>query len=163
MSEALDIRQETPSDVAAIRAITKASDASGVTFVSLVPSEPVVDTAVAPTTTGLLTRIPVTITVVGGYFQVQGMLSRLEALPRAYRVTNLTVAPGAAAADADANPDDGSSLESVITGEVFMASPVPVATARAATAPGAAPADAATDTTTSVTAGSTAPTATAGT
>ena len=38
--------------------------------------------------------IPLTINVVGGYFEAEQFLANLENLPRALRVTNLTMTPG---------------------------------------------------------------------
>jgi len=65
----------------------------------------------------------------------------VENLPRALRVANLTLAPGAsptARQTAPASTEDGRTLTSTITGSVFMAAGRPVATP--VVAPVAAPA-----------------------
>lgn len=43
---------------------------------------------------GVLTALPLTINVVGGYFQVEQFFDRLENLARAAKVTGFTMAPG---------------------------------------------------------------------
>ena len=78
---------------------------------------------------GTLAEIPVTINVVGGFFEVEQFLANLENLPRALRVKTLSVAPGVTADPTKkANADDGSSLASTISGSVFMAANRPAAT-----------------------------------
>ena len=87
--------------------------------------------ATAPTAAGTLASIPVAINVVGGYSEVSQFMSNLESLPRALRVTNLTIAPGTspvAGAGASTSTEDGRSLTTTITGSVFMAADRPVAT-----------------------------------
>ena len=80
-------------------------------------------TAVAPA--GTLAAIPLGINVVGGYFEVAQFLSEIEQLPRALRVTALTVAPGlspVAGPNAAAGaPADGRSITTTITGSVYLA------------------------------------------
>ena len=157
---------------ALIRALTDAAEDGDVEFVSLVPGTPVPlaapapvavagseeegATPVAPSTTaagstaGSLHAIPVTLNVVGGYYQVERYVAALEDLPRALRITGLTLAPGdnpVAPPQAGGNVDDGRSLAAVITGTVFLApgqAPLPTGTAPApaaatgGTSPGAA-------------------------
>ena len=78
--------------------------------------------------------IPITINAVGDYFNIAQFLTALEELPRALRVSNLTLAPGTGPASQDPTADSGSPrLTSTITGSVFMATGPPAA------APGAPP------------------------
>ena len=147
---------ETADLPALIRALTAAAAAGDVEFVSLVPGPPAPVAApvapvvapsgepdggtTAPTTTtaggstaGTLHAIPVTLSVVGGYYQVERYVAALEDLPRALRITGLNLAPGAnpvAPPVAGDTVDDGSSLAAVITGTVFLApgqTPLPTA------------------------------------
>ena len=77
----------------------------------------------APAVAGALQAIPLAIEVAGGYFDIELFLGQLEDLPRAVRVTALTVAPGTSAAmDSDALSNVGGPvLRASITGSVFMA------------------------------------------
>ena len=78
---------------------------------------------------GSLASIPVAINVVGGYFEAEQFLASLENLPRAYRVTNLTMAPGTSpTAKEKEGAEDGRTLTTTITGSVFMAANRPPAT-----------------------------------
>ncbi len=145
----------TPELPSLIYALTKASDDSGVQFLSLTPGEPVAKTvAVAPvvnedgTTVAAapvssLQVIPVTIGVNGGYFETQRFLAALEDLPRALRVTVLGLAPGAnplePTTDGSSTELDGSRLTTNITAEIYLSSPVTLAATPAA--PAATPAD----------------------
>lgn len=102
----------------------------------------------APSLAGQLANVPITINVVGDFFEVQSFMGALETLPRALRVGTLTMAPGAsptAGQDATSAVEDGSSLTTTVNGFVFMAANRQAATA--ATVPGdpAAPADATAD------------------
>jgi Tfp pilus assembly protein PilO len=159
-----------------VRALVAAGKSAGVELVSVVPGSPSAVTAaqtpgaapVAPGTArttatasaGQLTAIPLTLTVAGGYFQVEQFVANLENLPRALRVTNLAMTTGAnpvnpAATGVTAAPvDDGRALITTVTGQVFMAASAvqapalvvpgavapPVAAPRAA-APSTAPAN----------------------
>jgi type IV pilus assembly protein PilO len=150
---------DNPSLPSLIRALTAASTSAGVEFVSVTPGAPaaVVAAAAAPVAAapadpaaapaeaaapvdpnapaaagpaGSLAAIPVAINVVGGYFEVEQFIAALENLPRALRVTNLTLAPGASptAKDKAASTEDGRTLTSTITGSVYMAANRPAAT-----------------------------------
>ncbi len=78
---------------------------------------------------GSLAAIPVAINIVGGYFEAEQFLANLENLPRAYRVTNLTMAPGdSPTAKVKSGSADGRTLTSTITGSVYMAANRPAAT-----------------------------------
>jgi len=148
---------DNPALPALIRALDTAADAAGVELVSITPSAPTALTAatgttpvapigaIAPSragatsaTTGLLASIGVTVNVVGGYFEMEQFLDALESLPRAFKVTAFTAAPGAnpvkpppaaptgtagapAAAPAAAPTDDGRILTATVTGQVFLA------------------------------------------
>ncbi|MBC7680514.1 MAG: type 4a pilus biogenesis protein PilO [Pseudorhodobacter sp.] len=160
---------DNPSLPSLIRALTAASTKAGVEFVSVTPGPPAAlapvagAAAVAPvapaaapvapvpgavaapavgSSAGELAAIPVTLNVVGDYFEVEQFLAELENLPRALRVSNLTLAPGASpvvkTGATAASPDDGRTLTSTITGSVFMAAGRPPATP--VVAPVAAPA-----------------------
>ena len=128
----------TPALPELVRALRDAAADSGVEFLSLVPGAPApadggTGDAAAPAG---LQAVPVTINVVGGYYDVEQYVSALETLPRALRVTRLDLAPGqnplAAAGPADqaaaraALPK--STLSATVVGQVFV-SPAPAATA----------------------------------
>ena len=160
---------DNPSLPALIRAITAASTSAGVEFVSVAPGTPsavAVTAPVAPAAgapadssaaaaappaaapavpaagpAGALAAIPLTLNVVGDYFEIEQFLANLENLPRALQVTNLSLAPGlspTAGNSAPSSTEDGRTLSSTITGSVFMAAGRPVATP--VVAPVAAPA-----------------------
>ena len=156
---------DNPALPALIRALTAASISAGVEFVSIIPGQPTAVAApaagvVAPvdpaapaaaapapavpaaSATGELASIPVTLNVVGDYFEIEQFLANLENLPRALRVTNLVLAPGAqptAGGTVAPSTEDGRSLTSTITGTVFLAANRPAATP--VVAPVAAPAN----------------------
>jgi Tfp pilus assembly protein PilO len=143
-----------PALPALVRALTSAATSAGVELVTMTPGPPVLVTPVAPvaaataaksattpgttaatatsSSAGELASIPLTLNVAGGYFQVEQFVAALENLPRSMRVTSLSVAPGAnpvKPAVTTATVDDGKSLVSVVTGQVFMAANRPAATA----------------------------------
>ena len=142
---------DNPSLPSLIRALTAASTSAGVDFVSVTPGPPAAVAAAAqPQATaaataqttppaaaatgaaGTLATIPVALNVVGDYFAVAQFISNLENLPRALRITALTLAPGispSAAQDTGASTEQGRSLTTTITGTVFVATGLPVATA----------------------------------
>lgn len=160
---------DNPSLPALIRALTAASTKAGVEFVSVTPGPPAAVVAAAPAApvapadpaaaaapapaaaapaapaggvAGTLAGIPVSLNVVGDYFEIEQFIAELENLPRALRVSNLTLAPGAsptAGQDAATSTEDGRTLTSTITGSVFMAAGRPAATP--VVAPVAAPAN----------------------
>jgi Tfp pilus assembly protein PilO len=154
---------DNPALPALVRALTTAATSAGVELVSLTPSAPAVVGAAAPAAApvapaagarpaapraasaaaGQLAQIPVTLNVVGGYFQVEQFVAALENLPRSMRVTALTMAPGTNPLKTTTGTpvDDGRSLATTITAQVFMAANRPPATA--VTVPGQAVAGAA--------------------
>jgi Tfp pilus assembly protein PilO len=71
-----------------INQLQTAADISGVDFFAISPSVPVV------TPDSRATQIPATIQVIGGFFPVDEFLFRLETLPRAAKVTSITVTEG---------------------------------------------------------------------
>ena len=132
---------DNPALPALIRALAGASDASGVEFLSLTPGAPTPAATTGTTGQSGLTLVPVTINVSGGYFQIEQYVRMLEDLPRALRISNITVAPGVSpvapqsetgtgatssdtadtdTAATDTAATDGSSLVTVITGSVFL-------------------------------------------
>ena len=162
---------DNPSLPTLIRAITAASTSAGVEFVSVAPGPPAALVAVVPVApvapaagtpanpaaaapaapvapaapaapaAGTLAAIPLTLNVVGDYFEIEQFIASLENLPRALRVGILKLVPGAsptAGSSAPSSTEDGRTLSSVITGSVFMAAGRPVATP--VVAPVAAPA-----------------------
>lgn len=148
---------DNPALPALIRALTAAATSAGVELVTVSPGPvglvgaapaaaaapvaPGARTATAATggaAAGTLAQIPLTLTVAGGYFQVEKFVANLENLPRSMRITALALTPGV-------NPvkpgiagatDDGSTLTTTITGQVYLASNRAPATP--VTVPGAA-------------------------
>jgi Tfp pilus assembly protein PilO len=133
---------DNPALPALVRALSKAADDAGVELVSMAPSPPAaVAAAAAPATAagagvtaarpavgssaaGALQSIGLNLNVVGGYFQVEQFLDRLESLGRAFKVTGFTLAPGSnplKPAAAQGAVDSGSSLTAAVTGQVYMA------------------------------------------
>jgi len=161
---------DNPSLPGLIRALTAAGTSAGVELVSVTPELPVVlagatpvapvaPPATAPAGSGTapgaqaaavapsagaavqLAAIRISVNVAGEYFEVEQFLANLENLPRALRVSNLTLAPGASpTAPTGTAPslESGRSLISTISGSVFMATGRPAATP--VVAPVAAPA-----------------------
>jgi Tfp pilus assembly protein PilO len=70
-----------------IRLLQNAADSSAVDFMSVSPGTP------TQTITGIST-ITLSINVTGSFFSVEEYLFKMETLPRAVRVTTITVAPG---------------------------------------------------------------------
>lgn len=96
---------------------------------------------------GTLAHIPVSLNVVGDYFEIQQFLAAVENLPRAMRVAEIQMAPGASPVNKTANDaavKNGRSLTATIKGDVFMAvnrsaaAPVSVPAAAAPPAPATA-------------------------
>ena len=154
---------DTPALPGLIRALTDAADESGVELISLAPSVPAVvaapvkpaavtapaagtpvstgAAATTPTTpvapaglAGTLQSISLAVNVVGGYFQVEQFLDRVENLTRAMKVTSVTMAPGAnpvKPAAGQATADSGRVLNTTLTGLVYMATGRPTTAAPA--------------------------------
>jgi Tfp pilus assembly protein PilO len=71
-----------------IRLLNKASDEAGVDFMVVAPGQPVASAS------GQYSIIPLSITVVGGFFAVDHYLFLLEELPRVSKVESMVVTPG---------------------------------------------------------------------
>ena len=152
---------DNPGMPGLIRALTAAGTSAGVQLVSVTPGAPAPVAVAAPVAgapapdaaaaapaapapaaadpnapaaagpAGSLAEIPVALNVVGGYFEVSQFLANLENLPRAYRVTGLTLAPGSSPTSTSkekTSTEDGRILTSTITGSVYMAANRPAAT-----------------------------------
>lgn len=138
----------TPSapvaDTAAAPVAAPTPEASAPSADPAAPAEPAAAPVAAPappSAAGTLALIPLTINVVGDFYEVEQFIANMEQLPRAVRVTHVSVAPGVsvtAGASGGSSASDGSSLTTTITGSVFMATGAAPATAVAA--PTAAPA-----------------------
>jgi Tfp pilus assembly protein PilO len=76
---------------ALIRLLTAAADGSAVDFFTVAPGNPQLDP------TGAFSTIPTGISVTGGYFALDQFLFRLESLPRAAKVTSVSISPGGTA------------------------------------------------------------------
>lgn len=139
---------DNPALPALIRALSKAADDAGVELVSLAPGAPAPVLAAAPTAqvtptagavgapvagaapaaasaaAGTLNAIPLTLNVVGGYFQIEQFFDRVESLTRAMKVNGFTLAPGSnpVKKTVGAVVDDGRTLGANITANVYMAS-----------------------------------------
>jgi Tfp pilus assembly protein PilO len=164
---------DNPGLPSLVRALLEAAEVAEVELVSITPSDPALRAPVVPTApvaqgtaqqtpdagaagtapaapapspAGQLADIPVSINVVGDYFQVQRFLTAAEELTRALRVETLDIVPGLApSSDQATGPaamEEGRSLSATLNGYVFMAAnrPAPFT----ATVPGveSAPADA---------------------
>ncbi len=135
---------DNPALPALVRALTVAADEAGVELATLAPALPapvvaapaaatvtaagVSPTAVKPVaapavSVGTLQSIALSITVVGGFFQVEQFLDRVENLTRAMKVTAFTLAPGSnpVKPGVDAGADPGRVLSATITGSVYLA------------------------------------------
>lgn len=151
------VQAKIPADPAMptlIRALNAASADAGVTLVGITPSAPVAASAApapapvdpadpaaaaapAAPAASALTRIPLTLDVVGSYFEIQQFVSSVEGLDRALRISGLSLAEATDANAAGPRAAPGSRLAAAITGEVFL---TPSAPAPATPAPAAAPA-----------------------
>lgn len=102
------------------------------------PVAPAAGTPVAADAAGALMAIPITLSAVGDYFALARFVNQLEELPRALRITDLTLVPGTGPSRPDETTDTGNpNLTSTITGSIFMATG-PTAAAPVAS-PSAAP------------------------
>jgi Tfp pilus assembly protein PilO len=77
---------------ALIRLLRDAADRSAVDLFQFSPSNPTVDTG------STFSTISTAVNVTGSYFSLDEFLYRLETLPRAAKVTNVSVAPGSSTA-----------------------------------------------------------------
>ena len=136
---------DNPALPALIRALDAAAATADVELVSLSPSAPApVVAAGAPAApvaaasagakaTAGLQQIALAVNVVGGYFQVEQFLDRVENLTRAFKVNGFTLAPGAnplkVTVTGTSGPaaGTGKTLMATINGQVFLV-PATVAT-----------------------------------
>ena len=82
---------------------------------------------------GQLAQVPVTLSLAGGYFQMEQFVSALEDLPRSLRLTGVAMAPGSnpmvpAPVGSAAPAGPGSTLTSTLNAVVFLAVNRPAAT-----------------------------------
>ena len=132
---------DNPALPALIRALDAAAATADVELVSLSPSAPApvaaagapaAPVAAAPAGAGLQ-QITLAVNVVGGYFQVEQFLDRVENLTRAFKVNGFTLAPGAnplkVTVTGTSGPAarTGKTLTATINGQVFLV-PATVAT-----------------------------------
>ena len=146
---------DNPALPALIRSLDKAAASADVELVSLAPSAPAALVAAAPTAPVAagapavaigpgLQQIALNVNVVGGYFQVEQFLDRLENLQRAFKVNGFTLAPGAnplkVKVGTAAGPTEtpGKSLTATISGQVFLAPATVTTTPTVPVAPAAA-------------------------
>ncbi|HEX9122473.1 MAG TPA: type 4a pilus biogenesis protein PilO [Actinomycetota bacterium] len=73
---------------AMIRLLSDAADRAAVDFLTVSPGNPALDAS------GSFSAITASISVTGTYFSLQEFLFRLETLPRAAKVTNVSISPG---------------------------------------------------------------------
>jgi Tfp pilus assembly protein PilO len=148
-----------------VRALTAAAASSGVQLISVTPGAPAAPTAQAPVpppapaaaagaaatpappvpvavppaadAAGALAAIPLGIEVAGSFFDVEHFVGQLEELPRAVRVTGLTVAPGTSAAmqGKALSRTSGPTVKASVTGSVYMATGAAAAAAPVPTIP----------------------------
>lgn len=128
-----------------LRALQDAADTAGVELVSVAPqafaavgtgtgSATAAPAATTPATTGAratgpagsagtLVAMPVTITVAGTYNATEAFVAALEDLPRAVRLTEVTLANGSSptASGTVANIDDGKHLLTTLSASVYVA------------------------------------------
>lgn len=140
--ELVNISPTQPVPVAAAKTapVTPAAAGSSAPVATGGSSAPVTAAAprVAAGLAGTLESIGVSLNVVGGYFQIEQFLDRVEGLSRAMKVTGVSIAPGsnpvkpqlaATSTTTAATPqaDPGKVLSATITSSVFMAANRPTA------------------------------------
>lgn len=130
-----------PSLPALVGELTKAADGAKVDLQTITPAAPVATTTAATgpqtlpakgtatgqgaaTPTGTLMQVPVTLTAVGSYFELELFLSNLEHLQRAMFIPSINIVPGNPLAKAPAAGTPAASwtgdLTATIQGVVFM-------------------------------------------
>jgi Tfp pilus assembly protein PilO len=160
------VTAKIPSDPALpslVRSLLEAAERAGVELVSITPGAPTVieapapaapvadedavaqqgpaarkSAAAAPSPAGQLAGIPLSVDVVGEYFEVQQFFGAVEELTRAIRVESLQMTPGESPAATNPDADavaEGRRLAATVTGFAYMAAhrPEPIT----ATVPGA--------------------------
>lgn len=106
---ALEDQVPPTADLPALfRLLQGAADQAAVDFFSFTPGTPIADDS------GAYSTIPSTVTVTGGYFSIDEFLFLMETLPRAAKVTSLTLNPSGT--EEGGSP---SSLQMVMTVEFY--------------------------------------------
>jgi Tfp pilus assembly protein PilO len=125
---------QTPNMPGLLRNLSAAATAAGVKLVTVTPANPAplagqavsakgTDTQNAP---GEVQVIPVTLTISGPFANTRLFLTSLEAMPRAFLVTGLTIArdsASAASATGTTTKTVKNGLTTTITGRVFKVNP----------------------------------------
>ncbi len=109
----------TPSLPALIRQLSSATDAAGVDLVSVDPSDPALLTT-GSASPGAVYQIPLSLTLAGGYFQLESFLSNLESLPRALMVTGVSINPQGGTATGSTAATSPTTGAQVGTGELSV-------------------------------------------
>jgi Tfp pilus assembly protein PilO len=122
----------TPQMPALLRSLSAAAARSGVTLVSVTPSNPTVltngangpATAVAASAPGSVSDYPVAISIQGNFANVKLFMTSLEAMPRSVLVTSLNVArANESQGGADATSTADGALIAQVGAHVFSATP----------------------------------------
>jgi Tfp pilus assembly protein PilO len=100
-----------------ILAVQDASNTSGIDWISISQSPPA-----GASGAGGVQEINISMSVAGGYFQVQDFLVRLETLSRAVKIGTISLSPGATAGGANA-------LACSLSMKMFVSTQPPVASA----------------------------------
>jgi Tfp pilus assembly protein PilO len=100
---------------ALIRLLREAADRAAVDLFQFSPSAPTLDPS------GTFSTIATSVNVTGSYFSLDEFLFRLESLPRAAKVTNVTVSPGGetATTGTTTTPTTATSLTMQLTVEFY--------------------------------------------
>jgi type IV pilus assembly protein PilO len=153
-----------PNEPEMIRTLQSAASGAGVNLLSLTPGSVTTITAAASSTgtatlpstaAGTLVELPISISVVGSYANLESYYLLLEKLPRALLVTQFSVCPvggatgGSSSCSSPTIPETvhppQNSLGSIISADVFFAPPTPTVAAGASTVlPGTTPSPAST-------------------
>lgn len=124
--EATKLDAAVPNDpqlAAFILQVQDAANASGIEWMSVSPTPPATPAnAQAPVQTSVQ-EVVVAMNVEGGYFQVQDFLVRLEGLPRAVKIGNVTLS-------AQTGTGGSPRLTASLNMKMFVAAPAPVAPAQ---------------------------------
>jgi len=128
--ELVSMAPGTPTDVAVEAAVPATPVAGGATSAASSPKAPTsrsTASTAAAASAGRLQSIALNLQVVGGYFQIEQFVDRLEALSRAFKTTTLKLAPGEnpvkpRPASGGTAVSDGRTLQATLVGSVYMAS-----------------------------------------
>lgn len=104
-----------------IRQLSAVSSADGVDLTTLAPADPAPLTAAPGGTTGsvgALYSLPLSLSVSGGFFQVENFIASLEQLPRALVVTSVQLARGSGSTGSAAAAGGGTSTSTASAGPV---------------------------------------------